>query len=102
MKTTYQLIKERVKALEEENEYLKKQYHKTNLMLADISKQDAEKEKYIIELCGRINKTIEYIEENKILHEWTDRGGFTSTDGRYFIEMYVDELLDILKGEDND
>lgn len=90
MKSTYQLIKEKVKALEEENEYLKKQYHKTNLMLADICKQDAEKEKYLIELCGRINEAINYINDRV---EDINNGG---NESEYRSIVYINKIL---KGE---
>ena len=48
----------------------------------------------IAELHQRINEAIEYIEENQEEHKYTDRGGFTYTEGHFLRDS--DTLLEIL------
>ena len=51
-----------------------------------------------LDLNKRVDKAIEFIEENKAEKAYTDRSGFKVYTGTYFVE-YAEDLLSLLKGE---
>ena len=51
------------------------------------------------ELLDAIKEVREYIEENQEEHKYTDRGGFTYTEGHFLRDS--DTLLEILDKENN-
>ena len=94
-------------------EIMRKHYERTpketliNVLVASreqvdkLQKRNKERKQEIERLNNIIKEVREYIEENQEEHKYTDRGGFTYTEGHFLRDS--DTLLEILdKGEYND
>ena len=62
-----------------------------------LEKRNEELNKEVDKLRNKIEKAIEYIEKNQEEHKFTDRGGFTYTEGHFLRDS--DTLLEILDKE---
>ena len=91
----YKVIENQEKIIGELQEKSKSTYYITDDEYIKIT------ESHCSNLQQRIDKAIEYIEENQYQHEWTDRFGFTCRDDRYILNDSQD-VLEILKGDNNE
>ena len=65
--------------------------------IKELLKENGNKEKVIKAQDNIIKEVREYIEENQEEHKYTDRGGFTYTEGHFLRDS--DTLLEILDKE---
>ncbi len=95
MRETYTLdeIKEKL----EHEKYLRKENQELYEELQVLRKCSDGTNDLANEYKKRIDKAIEYIEENQEEHKYTDRGGFTYTEGHFLRDS--DTLLEILDKE---